>query len=216
MRLRRAVLADVPALLAIKAQLVFEVQSGRTAKGGFLLGTDAAGYAQRIEAGEAWVMDADGVQGFALVLPDAPFRRSEVWQRRDQVQWGALEPADFAHQRLCYFDQLAVRRGSFRNRRWGAVLAYHTVRMALQRHDCLITATVAEPVLNLAAVPYLNRAGAEWVGRLDEVVEPIGPLVSDIWLLTAQTFQRRVAQPQGRAERWVVEASAAVTTGAAG
>ena len=207
MILRPATLQNVPAFLTLKRELVFEVTTGTTTRGGFLLGTDAEGYAQRIQDGEAWVMDDGEVQGFAIVLPDAPFRDSEVWQRRDVVRWDGIDPERFDRERLCYFDQLAVRRGSFRNRRWGACLAFHTLRRVLLGHDHLITATVSEPVINLAAVPYLRRAGATCVGRLDEVYEPIGPLVSDIWLLSRESLEHRMAHPVGDAERWVLDTS---------
>jgi len=195
-------------MLTLKGELVFEVVDGASTRGGFLLGTDADGYARRIREGEVWVMDDGVVQGFAIALPDAPFRASDVWRRRDAVRWEGVDPAALEGERLCYFDQLAVRRGSFRNRRWGALLAFHTARRALQHHDHLVTSTVSAPVLNLAAVPYLLRLGATRVGRLDEHHEPIGPLVSDIWRITRAAFEARVAAPVGDAERWLLEMSA--------
>ncbi|MCP4498489.1 MAG: hypothetical protein GY822_00785 [Deltaproteobacteria bacterium] len=58
----------------------------------------------------------------------------------------------------------------------------------MPKHDRLITATVAAPVENLAAVPYLLRMRARRVGRLDENIAPIGPLVSDIRTASSKEF----------------------------
>ena len=74
----------------------------------------------------------------------------------------------------------------------------------LEHHHHLVTATVSEPILNLAAVPWLQRLGARRVGRLDETYEGLGALVSDIWLLSRQQLVARCHAPRGDAERWVL------------
>ena len=156
-RLRRAQPADVGAMLEVKQAL----RVGARVRGGFLLGTDAAGYQARIAAGNSWVLAADeAVVGFAVVLPDPAFRGSEVWARRDQVQWtGGWDPASVDVQRLGYFDQLAVRTDVPGARRWGLALAYRAAREHFAAHDALVATTVLEPIRNVAAVPYLRRAG---------------------------------------------------------
>lgn len=206
MILRRACMADIPAMLQIRTQLTFDEPEGTTStRGGFLLGTDAEGYALRIAHATSVVMEEGGeVQGFAIILPDPIFRASEIWARRAEVRW-SIDPADFDQQPLCYFDQLAVRRSGFRSHRFGAAMALRAVLDSLPGHASLVTATVVEPVRNLAAVPYLRRVGASIVGRIDETYPVIGDLKSDVWLADCGEILRRVAAPRGAAEAWVVE-----------
>ncbi len=207
MRIRRATGADVAALLDIKQSLRFEAPEARSTRGGFLLGTDAAGYRQRLADGRVWVLDDGEVVGFAIVLPDAGFRSSEVWRRRDAVRWHTTDPAMLSAARLCYYDQLAVRRLGFRVKRWGAALALTALLDVLPEHDHLVTGTVHAPVLNLAAVPYLERVRGHIAGRLDEVDPVVGPILTDIWLVERRAVQARLLAPVGRAERAVIAAA---------
>jgi hypothetical protein len=207
MRIRRAVATDVPALLEVKQSLRFDQATGTSTRGGFLLGTDAAGYRQRMADGNVWVLEDQRVVGFAIVLPDAGFRGSEVWRRRDAVRWTGADADTLAGGRLCYYDQLAVQRLGFRVKRWGAALALTALRDVLDGHDHVVTGTVYEPIRNLAAVPYLQRVGGRVVGRLDEHEPSIGRLRTDIWLVDRADVTARVRAPVGRAERWVVDAA---------
>ncbi|TVQ89587.1 MAG: hypothetical protein EA397_14525 [Deltaproteobacteria bacterium] len=210
MILRPATHADIPAMLDLRASLTFAEPEGATStRGGFLLGTDADGYAQRIAEATSLVMDEGGtVQGFAIILPDPVFRASEIWARRDEVRW-TLDPDAFQHASLCYFDQLAVRRTGYRSHRFGAAMALRAVLDIVPDHDYLVTATVVEPVCNLAAVPYLRRVGARIVGRIDETYPVIGDLKSDVWLTSRTQILERVASPRSAAEAWVVERAGA-------
>lgn len=204
MRLRRGTPHDIDAMLALKRSLTFD---GSTA-GGFLLGTDADGYRQRLDDGRVWVLlDDDRLVGLAIVLADAAFRRSDVWERREHVQW-TEDVAPFLAQRLGYYDQLGVQRGPYR--RWGAALAFTAVADLMDHVDHLVTATVSKPVSNLAAVPYIERLGGRRVGHLDEVYDPFGPLVSDLWLVEKAAYVRRIDNPVGAAERWLLDVAAQV------
>lgn len=207
MRIRRAVASDVPALLEVKQSLRFDQSSGTSTRGGFLLGTDAAGYHQRLLDGRVWVLQEPRVVGFAIVLPDAGFRGSEVWRRRDAVRWTGADATALVAGRLCYYDQLAVQRLGFRVKRWGAALALTALLDVLHGHDHVVTGTVYEPIRNLAAVPYLQRVGGRVVGRLDEHDPAVGRLRTDIWLVDRADVAARVRAPVGRAERWVVDAA---------
>lgn len=199
MKLRRGHPDDIDAMLALKRALTFD---GSTA-GGFLLGTDADGYRQRLDEGRVWVLlDHDRLVGLAIVLEDAAFRRSDVWERRADVVW-TEDVAPFLTQRLGYYDQLGVQRGPYR--RWGAALAFTAVADLMRYVDHLVTATVSEPVCNLAAVPYIQRLGGRRVGRLDEVYDPFGPLVSDLWLVENTAYTGRIDRPSGMAERWLLD-----------
>ena len=212
MQLRRPTEGDTQSFLSIRRELAYDLSHKISTAGGFLLGSDAAGYRKRMHDSQVWVVDDGQVQGFAIVLPDLVFRNSDIWERRDAVQWFSVDPDALAAGRLCYFDQLAVRRGCFRNRRWGAALALHALRTVMNTHDHFVATTVSDPVLNLAAVPYLMRIGARKVGRIQEFHPSIGALVSEIWLLSRQEFEQRLLHPRSAAERWLLDVSREVDT----
>ena len=200
MALRRARAEDVEAMLEIKRALVFEAQDGVSARGGFLLGTDRDGYLARIAHGLSWVLDHSGVQGFSIVLPDSVFRGSEIWARRDQVQW-EVDPSRFDTGAVGYFDQLAIRPGSPRltSEALGLALA-PVVELMEAGANYMMTTTVTEPVQNLAAVPYLRRLGAKRVGVIDEHYPDFGALVSDVWAVDRTGYLARQDAPPGIAE----------------
>lgn len=219
MRLRRGQAADVPAMLELKAQLRFQAGIGRSTRGGFLLGSTEAGYKQRLRDGRVWVLDdptaphptdspsTDSppmhgrVEGFAIVLPDAAFKASELWQRRGQME-GTVDVAAFEAMKLGYFDQLAVRPGA--SRRYSAALALTAMMDLMQTGvDAMITATVVEPVVNLAAVPFVQRMGGVCVGRLDEHTPEVGPLVSEIWVVPRAGYTAWVEGAPGRGAAWI-------------
>lgn len=186
MNIRRATPRDVPGMLALKNALQITAPScdhtGKTHRGGFLLGSDATGYAQRISGGDTWVLEHEGtVVGFSITLPDALFRASEVWEHRVNVSWRE-DPAPLESATLTYFDQLALSP-THGARRYGTDLAITSLLSALESGmEFLVTTTVRHPVRNLAAVPFLERLGGRVVGVLDEVYPSFGPLVSDLWI----------------------------------
>lgn len=201
MRIRRGEQADIPAMLALKARLRFQEGAARSTRGGFLLGSSEAGYQQRLRDGLLWVLEDSGLHGFAIVLPDAAFKTSELWQRRQEVQ-GAIDVGAFEAMSLGYFDQLAVRPGA--PRRYSAALAL-TAMMDLMHTgaDAMITATVVEPVVNLAAVPFVQRMGGVCVGRLDEHTPEVGDLVSEVWVVSRAGYERWLAEAQGLSVAWI-------------
>lgn len=210
LHLRPARPDDVPGLLAVKRSLRMAPGAGETSRGGFLLGADADAYRQAIHRASTWVLaDADGVQGFAIVLPDPVFRAGPIFARRDRVRWRLDDLDRLLAGRLAYYDQLAVRRGGPLHRRWGAALALAALWPVIETHDHLVTTTVLAPVRNLAAVPYLKRVGGRPVGDLDEVYPEIGPLVSQLWLAERGHVLDRLRHPRGRAEAWLVETARA-------
>ena len=76
MNIRRGTLQDVPAMLELKSQLAFQQRDQPSTRGGFLLGSTEEWYRQKIAEGLSWVLEDDGLQGFAIVLPDGPFKAS--------------------------------------------------------------------------------------------------------------------------------------------
>lgn len=213
MALRRARPEDVNAMLDIKRALGFASQDGVSVRGGFLLGTDRDGYLERVAHGLSWVLDDGGVQGFSIVLPDRVFRGSEIWARRDQVQW-SVDPSCFDSGEIGYFDQLAVRAGSSRLRSEALALALAPVVELMEAGaQYMMSTTVTQPVQNLAAVPYLRRLGAKRVGVIDEHYPDFGDLVSDVWAVDRRGYLARRDAAPGLAEpkAWLI-ARAAVGT----
>ncbi len=205
MRVRRATLADIPAMLALKAELAVDRADAGGARAGFLLGSDAAGYAARILGASTFLVEDGALVGFAIALPDAAFRASDVWARRDAVVWDE-DPGALLDRPIAYVDQLAVRGGGPGARRWGAAVALRAALDALPPGGALVATTVEAPLLNLAAVPYLRRVGARRFGQIDEDYPGIGAIRSAVWAAPAEAVSARMAAPRGLAEAWVVAA----------
>ena len=183
-RLRLAVPADLPALLAIKRRL--QLHADAPARGGFLLGASPEQYARLIAGGRTRVLTRDGlVVGFAAALADAELRASELWQRRAQIELGPQQPllAELERLPLAYLDQLAVlpERGLAV---FSVLLAYHALASLFADGSALVVTTVVdEPVRNLASRPLLAAVGALQVGRIAEHYEGVGAITSDVFIV---------------------------------
>lgn len=201
MKIRRALLSDIDAMLQLKSELRFQAGEQRSTRGGFLLGSSAEDYRQKVCDGIAWVLEEDTLEGFALALPDDVFKTSALWQRRHQMD-GEVPIAHFEALTLGYFDQLAVRAGA--SRRYSAALAL-TAMMELMEGgtDAMITATVVEPVVNFAAVPFVQRMGGQCVGRLAERDPHVGALISEIWVVTQAGYAAWMQHAPGIGARWI-------------
>jgi hypothetical protein len=195
MSIRRAAPADIPRLLEIKMALAYS--SART--GGFLLGCDEAGYRQRLNHGRVWVHEAAGhILGFAITLGPHALRASPWWALRERVQWTAA--AAVPETAVGYFDQLAALPGA--GPRAAVALAFHAFADLCKDSDHVVTTTVTSPLVNLAAVPLIERVGGERVGRLSETYPDFGSLTSDVWLVSAETARTRL-RAAGFLERWL-------------
>ncbi|MFN8348547.1 MAG: hypothetical protein U0X91_26330 [Spirosomataceae bacterium] len=184
--IRKAVPEDAWAMVAIKNQLPLNFADGSVSAGGFLLGTDAATYRNYIEEAYCLVAEADGaVVGFGIVFPDALLRTSDVWQKRYEVDW-LIDLAVYEPHPLCYFEQLAFLKG---HKRAVLVLAYNLVKWLFDLgYAALFTTTVNKPILNLAAVPFIEAVAGKKVGNIDEVYPVVGQINSDIYLIEAAHF----------------------------
>ena len=80
MRIRRGEPQDIAAMLELKSELYFQEQERLSTRGGFLLGSTEEGYQLKLSEGLSWVLEDKKLQGFAIALPDEPFKASEVWQ----------------------------------------------------------------------------------------------------------------------------------------
>ena len=206
--IRPALCSDIETMLNIKKKLVFQESNGVSTHGGFLLGTDAEGYRLRILQKHTWVIDDNGVKGFSIILPDQALRSSDLWLRRNEVQW-SIDSQPIENSRLGYLDQLAVLPGPWRS--LAPVLAIVTLMNFMRdRPDYILSSTVIKPVTNMAAVPYLKFLGGKQVGVLDEVDPVIGQLVSDIWLSPRLDIETFLNTPPSTAIASYVQAAKAI------
>src|SRR5262245_14882767 len=135
--LRRATVADLDAIVAIKRSL--PMPSGeQTTVGGFLLGSAMDVYRELLEVARVWVLEVGGEPvGFSLTLDDAVLRASPLWGRREAIEWDPGFDVELALRlRIAYYDQLAVLP-TVRRRYWGAALALHALAEQFdeQHHD---------------------------------------------------------------------------------
>jgi hypothetical protein len=213
-RLRVADAGDVETILAIKRRLPMRrAVDGDVRAGGFLLGSDAEGYARAIRRGRVWLLEVDrSVVGFAATLGDAALRTSELWALRDAVTWlPGVDLAALLAGRLGYFDQLAVLPSVVA--RWmGAALALRAVTdlFEIDGAQVVLTTTVVAPVVNRAALPYLARVGAVRIGALEEQHDEVGAITSAVYRIDRETCRaglERVRRAAGRATAALLEAT---------
>jgi hypothetical protein len=191
---RHAELGDLDRLVALREARAWRDDAPPGAPGGFLLGSEREQYRAHLERGHMMVSmaDDDGIDAFSVVLDDAAFRASGLWELRGHAEVEAELVARFDGARLAYFDQLVGRPG----RGWASArLAFTHVVDAMRRHDALLATTVVEPVVNRAALPFLREFGFGVIGHVDETYPRIGRLRSALHLLTRDAFERRMARP---------------------
>ena len=180
-RIRRATQADAEAILAVKRALALPPDSREAPRGGFLLGSSLELYRALIDAADVWVLNdtACVVAGFAVLLPDAVLRASELWEHRHAIRWEAPAGWTVPEAAVCYFDQLAILP-SVRMR--APELALTALRGAVRAgHQHLFATVVTQPVQNTASLALLRALGARRVGSLDEEYDGVGRIVSDLY-----------------------------------
>lgn len=182
-KIRIAVAGDADGLVMIKDQLPLTYSDGRVTTGGFLLGTDRDTYLQYINHDYCLVAEKEhSIIGFGIILKDQSLKKSDIWQRRREAKW-TIDIDAFEQQKICYFEQLAFLKGYSRE---VLKLSYNLVcRAFADGHAHLFTTTVKEPILNLAAVPYILKASGKKVGNINEQYPLIGQINSDIYKVDA-------------------------------
>jgi hypothetical protein len=127
--------------------------------------------------------------GFGIIFPDAVLRGSDIWVRRHTAAWG-VDLGYYEPQRLCYFEQFAFLSGYKRS---AVALAYNLVKGAFNAGaQTLFTTTVNKPILNLAAIPFINAVDGIKAGNIDETYPVFGHINSDIYLVDAGVFFEKV------------------------
>lgn len=191
-RIRPSITTDALDFDRIKNALPLNHTEGEQTQGGFLLGTDIATYQFYIENGLCFTAEYNNdVVGFGVILPDAMVKQSELWEKREAVNW-AIDIEQIEQRNIGYIEQLAVLKGY---RKTALSLAYHLVKTAFDSGiDYMLTTTVRKPVLNLAAVPYIRAVGGRIVGQIDEQYPDIGSIKSHIHLIESQSFYNHIDQ----------------------
>ncbi len=191
--LRRGGLADIEDMLAIKRALPMSRQGPTTRRGGFILGTDAAGYRQLVTLGRVWLLRLEGrTVGYSTAYPDPVLRASELWSRREQIAWQGFDPSGIEDQSIAYLDQLAVIPGH-RPRFYGTALALRAMLDLLTAHRHVLTTVVHAPVKNLAALAFVHRVGGRLVGELDEHYPEVGNTRSGLYHFDGERAREAIA-----------------------
>jgi len=191
--LRRGGLDDLDDVLAIKRALPLSFDGSGTHRGGFILGTDLAGYRQLVTVGRMWLLRLHGrTVGYSTAYPDPVLRASELWSRRERIAWkDGFDPAAIIDQPLALFDQLAVLPGA-RARFYGTALALRTMLDLLDDHRHVLTTVVHAPVKNPAALAFVRRLGGRLVGELEEHYPEVGAIRSGLYHFDGEHARRTI------------------------
>lgn len=193
-RIRRATQADAEAVLAVKRALALPPDARQAPQGGFLLGSSLQQYRALIEVADVWVLHdtAGAVAGFAVLLPDAVLRASELWARRAAIRWEAPPGWTPPATDVCYFDQLAILPTA---RMRAPELALTALRGAVRSgHQHLFATVVVHPLQNTASLALLRALGARRVGSVDEEYDGVGRIVSDLYYAPIGGADERLAE----------------------
>jgi hypothetical protein len=190
---RAATPADVESIFAVKRDLMIAPGAPAMARGGFLLGSSREQYAFFIRHANVLVLEAKGrVQGFAVTLPDEILRQSDLWMRREQIDWqeslgsspeDAALFADLLTGRIGYFEQLALLPFAPLRIYAPAFALCAALELLRSGHRHIFTTVVAGPLPNPAPLPLLRIIGARRLGRISEAYPEIGAIQSDVYHL---------------------------------
>lgn len=186
--LRRGRISDVDGILELKAALSMSREDSGE-QGGFLLGRSREEYEQMCRADQVLVLEVDGdLAGMSASLDDAAFRNSDLWERKDQVDWGGFSPETIVDSnRIAYFDQLAVAP-PYQGEYYGAVLGLAAAEQRFEEgHDFVVATTVVEPVTNRAALPLMDKVRAREIGTLEETYPEVGAITSRLHIIERAT-----------------------------
>ena len=192
-----ATLSDVSSILAIKQALRFSNSNGS----GFILGSDAELYRTWIKTAVVKVLQikrasdnklsqtnrAQRVCGYAICLPDKVLRQSELWQKKDRIDFN-IPITSIVNEKIAYFEQLAVLP---RYRRYVSALLIATLDTVFaQGHQHLFFTTVCEPFNNQSTQGLHKRGAAQTVGYLREHYPEHGAIVSQLHYVPRANYQQ--------------------------
>ncbi len=186
--------SDIDRITAIKQNL-HPAEGGRG--GGFILGSSRELYRRWIETAVVKVLQQEerkrrgserhtSLVGYAICLPDAVLRQSELWQKKDRIDFN-IAIDSIVHDKIAYFEQLAILP---RYRYALPQLLKATLEtISAQGHRHLFTTTVCKPFNNCAAHGLLKRSAARTVGYLQEHHPVHGTIVSRLHYMSRDNYQ---------------------------
>ncbi len=190
-KLRFAREDDLEQILSIKSKLTLSSNNNDISRGGFLLGSTWEQYLFFVQ--KALVIVLEDVErhtlaGFAIGIPDQILRHTDLWQRKDNIQW--LDPAreNLENFKLGYFEQLAILPVPA-YRFYAPNLALAMVKVLFDQHDYILTTVVYKPVQNLASISLLQKIGAQCLGYIEEEYPVIGRITSQIYCFDHIAFK---------------------------
>lgn len=188
MILRKSISEDAAKFIELKQKL--QMPKGEaTSTGGFLLGTSLEQYHYFIKNDLVFVMEDEGmIAGFSIVLNYETLVGSELWVKKDAIDFPFLPDGFFDDNRIAYYEQLAVLPGA-KYRTYGKQLALKNLLEGFKDHDYFFTTVVKEPILNTAPLPFMRAVGFVEVGELDETYPVVGDIKSRIFFLQKEAFQ---------------------------
>jgi hypothetical protein len=194
MIIRRAKIEDAACFVSIKEQLPMPIYSdGVSHTGGFLLATSENMYVYFINHALCLVGEENNrVVGFGILLPDEILKVSELWDKRDLVNW-QIDIDIYEDRKICYFEQLAFLPSY---RRLAPILAFSLLRDAFQyeSYDAMFTSAVKHPVANLAPLRLINATGGRLIGNINEHYLGVGDINSDVYIVEKPDFYAAMQQ----------------------
>ena len=189
-RIRKSILQDAQHFVRIKNELPLPRKNKSTKQGGFLLGTDINTYKFYIENGYCLTAIVnDKIVGFGIILPNQLVIKSELWEKRKQVNW-TINFNDIENSNVSYIEQLAFLKG---HRKLSIILPYNLVKSVFDNgSDFILTTTVKKPIVNTAAIPYIKSIGGFKIGNINEIYPIVGSINSDIYLIKKETFYKTI------------------------
>jgi hypothetical protein len=189
MILRTSISEDAPKFVEMKQQVKMP-EGEATTTGGFLLGTTEDQYRYYIENDIVSVLEDDGkIVGFSIVLTYETLKKSDLWKKKDQMQFPFLPENFFEDNRIAYYEQLAVLPDP-KYRTYAKELALKSLIRGLKDHDFFFLTVVKKPIVNKAPLPFMNAVGFVEVGEIEEHYEGVGDITSSIYFLQKSDFRK--------------------------
>lgn len=185
-KIRVASKQDAEQITKLKNQLHLNIIQQEAISGGFLLGTDIPTYRHYIENDYCLVAENKaGLTGFGIILKDETVKNSEIWAKRDQVNWN-IDISINENSRICYFEQLGFLPNHSRE---ALKVAFYLIMLAFESgHEHLLATTVIKPFINNSSIPFISASTGKIIGTITENYPEVGLVESIIHYINAESF----------------------------